>query len=563
MMLSVVVKATIIMMLALAGVAAARRSRASVRHLILAAAFVILLGFPFGIWLVPPVELQVPRVPTAIPIGFLEPAAVSTPMVVEVTTAGLSNTTSIPPPKIIAVTWAVGTILFSFPIAAGLWQLRRIRHLGSTWPRGRAMSGDGVDVLLHDAVTGPMTCGIVRPMIVFPPDAESWGDAALERALIHELEHVRRRDCVMHVAARLVCAMYWFHPLVWISWRRLCLEAERACDDAVLRHSEAPEYAEQLVTIAKHMTSASRIPHPAMARRSDLRLRVAAVLDATQRRGRAGTVCITIALAAAVLLVGIISPLRAVQGGSQEFEVASIKKNSSGRGPYNLGLSFEPNGRFQVTNAPLVTLINIAYGLTYKQLDANGFALGDQAFDVDARAPENTVPQDPEARKAQLRVMMQKLLEDRFKLAIHKKATETPLYALVVAKNGPRLKPAVPDPKCPQPDSCPSIVGPARGFKGRGVELKDVAAILTAFVDRPVVDRTGIHGRFDIDLPPWSRSPLQSPGPGELDGTEPAPDPLNPSIFEVLQEHLGLKLEAARGPHDVYVVNHVEPPTEN
>src|SRR5262249_41305848 len=191
------------------------------------------------------------------------------------------------------------------------------------------MAGHGVDVLLYDAVTGPMTCGIVRPMIVFPPDAESWSDAALQRALIHELEHVRRRDSVTHVVARLVCAMYWFHPLVWISWRRLCLEAERACDDAVLRHSEAPEYAEQLLTIAEQMTSASRTPLPALARRSDLRLRVAAVLDATQHRGRAGTVCITIALGAAVLLVGVISPLRAVQGRSQEFEVASIKKNSS------------------------------------------------------------------------------------------------------------------------------------------------------------------------------------------------------------------------------------------
>jgi bla regulator protein BlaR1 len=562
MMLSVVVKATIIMMLALAGVAAARRSRASVRHLILAAAFVILLGLPFGIWLVPRVELQVPRVPKAMPIGFFDPA-VSTPMVVEVTTAGLANTTSIPLPTIIAVTWAAGTILFLCPIAAGLWQLRRIRHFASSWSRVRALSGHGVHVLLHDAVSGPMTCGIVRPMIVFPLDAESWSDAALERALTHELEHVRRRDCVTHVLARLVCAMYWFHPLVWISWRRLCLEAERACDDAVLRHSEAPEYAEQLLTIADHMTSASRTPLLAMARRSDLRLRVAALLDATQRRGRVGTVCITIALAAAVLVVGVISPLRAVQGRSQEFEVASIKKNSSGRGPYNLGLSFEPNGRFHVTNGLLVTLINLAYGITYKQLETNGFAVGDQAFDVDARAPENTVALDPEARKAQLQVMMQKLLEDRFKLAIHKKTTDTPLYALVVAKNGPRLKPALPDPKCPQPDSCPSIVGPARGFKGRGIELKDIAAILTAFVDRPVVDRTGIQGRFDIDLPPWSRSPLQSPGPGELDGTEPAPDPLNPTIFDVLQEHLGLKLEAARGPHDLYIVDHVEPPTEN
>src|SRR5262249_2741990 len=247
----------------------------------------------------------------------------------------------------------------------------------------RTILGTGIDVLLHDTVSGPMTCGILRPAIVFPREADAWTDFSVKRALIHEGEHVRRRDVVMHLAARFVCAMYWFHPLVWIAWRRLGLEAERACDDAVLRHSEAADYADQLVTIAKQMTSAARPPLLAMATRSDLRTRVAAVLDATQRRGRAGAVCIAIALAVALLLIGIISPLRAVESRVQEFEVASIKKNTSGRGPYNLGVEFERNGRFHVTNAPLFTLINIAYGLTYKQLDENGFELVNQPFDVD------------------------------------------------------------------------------------------------------------------------------------------------------------------------------------
>jgi bla regulator protein blaR1 len=301
-----------------------------------------------------------------------------------------------------------------------------------------------------------------------------------------------------------------------------------------------------------------------MASRSDLGARVAAVLDVKQRRGRAGAVCITIALAAAVLLVGVISPLRAVEPRAQEFEVASIKKNPSGRGPYNLGMDFAPNGRFAVTNMPLFELINIAYGLGFKQLDENGFTLVNDAFDVDARAQENTVSQDVDARRAQLRLMMQKLLADRFKLAVHKKTAEMPLYALAIAKNGPRLKQAVPDPKCTaQPKSCPNGGGPAGGFKGRGMSVHDIAGLLTIFMDRPVVDRTGIEGRFDFDLPPWSRSPLQPPAGGERDGTEPAPDPLNPSLFEVLQEQLGLKLEATRGPYDVYVVDHIEPPTEN
>ena len=93
-------------------------------------------------------------------------------------------------------------------------------------------------------------------------------------------------------------ACYWFHPLVWIAWRRLCLEAERACDDAVVQCSAHTDYAEQLVSLAERLTAQ---PQPAlgMAKRSDLSARVSALLDARQRRGQAG------AFAAACL-----SPLR-------------------------------------------------------------------------------------------------------------------------------------------------------------------------------------------------------------------------------------------------------------
>ena len=87
-------------------------------------------------------------------------------------------------------------------------------------------------------------------MIVFPLDARTWPDADLRRALIHELEHVRRGDWVTMCLARTVCAVYWFHPLVWIANRQLGLNAERACDDAVLQDFQAFGYADQLVALA-------------------------------------------------------------------------------------------------------------------------------------------------------------------------------------------------------------------------------------------------------------------------------------------------------------------------
>ena len=114
-----------------------------------------------------------------------------------------------------------------------------------------------------------------------------------------------------HSLARAVCAAYWFHPLVWIAWPQFTLEAERACDDAVLARSDAAAYADQLVGLAQRLSSAAKWPLPAMANRADLSTRVRAVLDTRQRRGRAGTFSVSLACAAAMLVLTV-SPLTMV-----------------------------------------------------------------------------------------------------------------------------------------------------------------------------------------------------------------------------------------------------------
>ena len=169
-----------------------------------------------------------------------------------------------------------------------------------------------VEVLLHEAVSGPGNCGVVRSTIMLPMDAQTWHADDLSRAIIHELEHVRRTDWVSQCLARAVCACYWFHPLVWIAWRQLVLEAERACDDAVLRRAEATAYADQLVVLAKRMSTAPNGPLLTMANRTDLAARVAAILDSRQQRGRAGKLCLAIVCVASALLVTTISPFRIV-----------------------------------------------------------------------------------------------------------------------------------------------------------------------------------------------------------------------------------------------------------
>ena len=116
----------------------------------------------------------------------------------------------------------------------------------------------------------------------------------------------------MQIMARVVAACYWFHPMVWMAWRRLCLEAERSCDDAVVMNEERTDYAEHLVTLAQRMSATPVQPLLGMANRSDLSTRVTAVLDDRLRRGRAGFALAAGTIAAAAVIVMTVAPVRAV-----------------------------------------------------------------------------------------------------------------------------------------------------------------------------------------------------------------------------------------------------------
>jgi uncharacterized protein (TIGR03435 family) len=168
-----------------------------------------------------------------------------------------------------------------------------------------------------------------------------------------------------------------------------------------------------------------------------------------------------------------------------------------------------------------------------------------------------------------LREMLKTLLAERFKLVGHLEKRELPMYALVTFGNGPKLKPAEKDcaPKTTadiRPGGGPCGMqggGPANGLRLRNAEVALLAGALNSLLDRPVVDRTGIKGRYDIDLPPWNPGLPQRDASADTN-PEPQPDPGGPSISTVLQA-LGLRLESIRGPLDIYVVDHIERPTPN
>ncbi len=320
---SMVTKATVILVLSLTGAGLARRSRAAVRHALLAGTFAMLLALPVASLVAPPVRIIVPA-------GAPKPVSLprATGLIPRVTAHPRTGNPPATPPSpglstsaLMLIGWACGAALFLLPVAMGLWQVRWLRRSAVAWPQGQAIveklaleagTSRRIEALLQADLAGPMTCGVMHPAIVLPADAQTWEEADLHRAIVHELEHVRRGDWVSHCLARTVCAVYWFHPLVWIAWRKLALEAERCCDDAVLGRSEATAYADQLVGLARRLSGSSKSPLLAMASRAELGKRVGAVLDSRQRRGRAGRLAVALTCAASALLVLGIAPLEMV-----------------------------------------------------------------------------------------------------------------------------------------------------------------------------------------------------------------------------------------------------------
>jgi uncharacterized protein (TIGR03435 family) len=122
-----------------------------------------------------------------------------------------------------------------------------------------------------------------------------------------------------------------------------------------------------------------------------------------------------------------------------------------------------------------------------------------------------------------------------------------PVYALVIAKGGPKLKPAPPDTDCPMGVPCSRAGGgPAAGLLLPDTDMRNFATIMTVFARRIVLDHTGIQGPFEIKLPPWTPPDLLGPPP--LLNDEPVPDPNGASLFNVVEEQVGLRLQSTRAP---------------
>ena len=244
--------------------------------------------------------------------------------------------------------------------------------------------------------------------------------------------------------------------------------------------------------------------------------------------------------------------LLAQQSPRPAFEVATIKRNVAVVDVGTMG--FEPGGRFRAVKVPPLWLISTAYGesqhpLFEWQIEGAPAWLQSEYYDITAKAGPDVALLPPQEAFRKIPILLRSLLEERFALRAHRETRQLPIYALTFSGKsgvlGPRLTRSTLD--CMKELARCGFNGGNGHITAGWITVEMLANRLSNATQRLVVDRTGLSGRFDVELE-WS--PDQSTSD-------------KPSLFTALDEQLGLKLESVRAPVDVLVIDHVERPTED
>jgi uncharacterized protein (TIGR03435 family) len=278
-----------------------------------------------------------------------------------------------------------------------------------------------------------------------------------------------------------------------------------------------------------------------------------------------------------------------------EYEVVSVKPHGDGDFRIMINLGMSDGGRLNLSGVPVSILIQLAYGANGTMPAPMGGPNGltglpgwaqTARFDIEARPEAGFRPTQDQAKE-----MLRSLLEDRFALKVHKETKDGPVYDLVLAKDGPKMKlsadqtPIVPPgagpgggppPPPPGPNFNPGtapLASMPRGMmlngpgilRGTAQNTGNLARMLAGPAGRQVIDKTGLTGLYDVEIKFTPTQPMQmppgfAPPPG---AALPEPDVNAPSIFTAVQEQLGLKLESSKAPLESIVVDHVEKPSGN
>ncbi len=495
-----------------------------------------------------------PEIPVSTPDGLLKPP----------------SSDSYFSPWLIAAGWFVG---FAAVVLYGVVRWRRLAALlGKTRPlqEGREVQAlrrvqirrgamKPVELASSTSAIEPGVRGIIRPVLLLPFGiADRLDDEQLESILAHELSHIRRRDNLAAAIHMAVETIFWFHPLVWWIGSRLVDERERSCDEEVLQSGITPEaYAGAILKVCEFYL-ASPLTLVSGVTGSNLENRIESIMTnrVSFKLSSAKKVLVAafgIGLLGIPMLFGatlaprVTAPPSIALSTSQvktpqlSFEVASIKPNNSG-----LDSSSMPppvGGRFSATNVSLGQLVRLAYEVQDFQIDGKPGWFDTAKYDVEAKAEGN-------AGVEQLRAMVRSLLADRFKLTFHRGSKEVPVLALIVSRNGSKLRLHEGNCVAPPAGVCGTFRASPGEINGDQVSMDQFATRLSRSLGRTIINKTQLKEAYDLVLK-WAADELNSA------------DEKNASIFSAVQEQLGLRLESQKAPLDTIVIDRAEKPAEN
>ena len=479
--------------------------------------------------------------------------------------------------------WLCGFLAVLFIWIARWWRISAALRKSAPLTDGREFSTlrrlEGVarivrpmKILFSGASLEPGIFGIIRPVLLWPGSiSEHLDDSHIEAVIAHELCHVRRRDNLWAALHMLVQAIFWFHPLVWWIGARLIAERELACDEAVLElGSQRHTYAESILKVCEFCLS-SPLTCVSGVTGSDLKKRMVHIMNdhvvrklSFVRRILLWTAAgLAIALPVAFGLLNA-TPSRAESavGTAPKYVDVSVKphpEDLNGPNMTRVMISLK-DASFMARGVSVQSLVQLAYRVQDSQLAQAPEWLDSAKYDVDAKVDNAAADAwgklTEDQRGTVSRQMLQTLLADQFKLKVHQEAQDLPAYVLTVADGGGKLT--------KEPDGTHGMMQLGMGeLTSRGTPLDLLTSQLSLRLGRPVVDKTGLAGKYAYSLH-WTpdadeRARMQQKEPIASDS--PASNEAGPSLLTAIQEQLGLTLQPVTTRVQVLVIDHVEQPS--
>jgi bla regulator protein blaR1 len=462
--------------------------------------------------------------------------------------------------RLAAVLWGIWACGF-IGIACSWWiRWRRMRvAVRAGWPVHLEIP---ISAICSRTSLEPGVFGAFRPVLLLPEGIfERLTPAQLQAVVAHELCHVRHRDNLAAATHMFVETVFWFHPLVWWMGKRMVEERERACDEEVVRLGTQPRvYAEGILNVCKFYLS-SPLACASGVTGADLRKRIEAIVSNRAVDDlNAGRRILLIAAGTGALIGPIAAGiLGALPGRGQTpaettppaFEAASVKPNRA-TGRRDRTRSIEP-GKITWLDATLGDLMATAYGVKRYQLSGPDWIVNaSSAVTYDVAATAGKAVSAEEVKR-----MLGPLLAERFHLVFHRETRELPVFALVLAKGGPKFK---------EPgDGGAPVIGPdgEGGLSFKNWSMEGLADWLTMLptLGRPVIDRTTLAGNFSFRANLFNLE--KGTPPDELKMSMRNSD-AGDTLRAMLPDQLGLKLEPQKAALEILVIDRAEKvPTEN